>query len=241
MDENDAVPRLQLAYERVCESYHAVDDFRVKLLGLLPLATGSGVFVLLSTNADGIGRSDAELRPVLAAIGAFGVLFIAGLFAYELFGIKKCHYLIENGRHLEHGLGVRGQFRSRPYALAGRVNEPLASACIYPTCIAAWSFLALVMVNSWLAASIAAVVVGVGFVATMAGAQQIALTHDREQKVWTAVAARGCISVDDLKGLPGLDEAWVEAAIERLRRQGEVTVGGRVVQIRSRSTALNPM
>src|ERR671914_294363 len=29
----------RVLYERVCESYHAVDDFRMKLLGLLPVAT----------------------------------------------------------------------------------------------------------------------------------------------------------------------------------------------------------
>jgi hypothetical protein len=35
------------------------------------------------------------------AIGAFGLFFTAGLFAYELFGIKKCHYLIVAGKRLD--------------------------------------------------------------------------------------------------------------------------------------------
>jgi len=38
----------QAAYAQVCTSYHAVDDIRMKLLGLLPIATGTGVFLLLS-------------------------------------------------------------------------------------------------------------------------------------------------------------------------------------------------
>jgi hypothetical protein len=106
----------QMLYERVCESYHAIDDFRMKLLGLLPIATGSGVFLLLSTKADAIGTSDSELRPSLAAIGVFGLIFTLGLYAYELFGIKKCHYLIETGRNLERQMQLRGQFRARPHA-----------------------------------------------------------------------------------------------------------------------------
>jgi len=33
------------AYETLCTRYHAIDDFRGKLLGFLPLATG-GIFLL---------------------------------------------------------------------------------------------------------------------------------------------------------------------------------------------------
>jgi hypothetical protein len=113
-DDTDRGEQRRLLYERVCESYHAVDDFRMKLLSLLPIATGSGVFLLLSTKADAIGTAKSSLRPSLVAIGVFGTIFTAGLFAYELFGIKKCHYLIETGRSLERQMRVRGQFRARP-------------------------------------------------------------------------------------------------------------------------------
>jgi hypothetical protein len=78
-------------YQRVCESYHAVDDFRMKLLGLLPVATGAGVFLLLSGKAELINNNVAS---AMGAIGVFGFLFTLGLFCYELFGIKKCHYII---------------------------------------------------------------------------------------------------------------------------------------------------
>jgi hypothetical protein len=127
-------------YDRICESYHAVDDFRMKLLGLLPVATGTGVFLLLSGNA---GKSGGQVPEALSAIGIFGALFTFGLFTYELFGIKKCHYLIEAGRRLEAALGIRGQFRTRPRYAAGFLNEPFASSIIYPASTAAWIFLAL--------------------------------------------------------------------------------------------------
>lgn len=38
---------LRTAYKELCNSYRAIDDFRAKLLGFLPLATG-GVFLLHS-------------------------------------------------------------------------------------------------------------------------------------------------------------------------------------------------
>src|SRR5690349_24671340 len=90
---------LRAVYAAVCTSYHAIDDFRMKLLGLLPVATATGVIVLLSSKASLLGTTKAQDgRDAMAAIGAIGLLFTLGLFAFEIYGIKKCHYLIEAGR-----------------------------------------------------------------------------------------------------------------------------------------------
>ena len=35
------------AYDQPCNSYRAIDDFRAKLLGFLPLAAGTGIFLIL--------------------------------------------------------------------------------------------------------------------------------------------------------------------------------------------------
>lgn len=35
---------LKLEYEKICDSHQAITDFRGKLLGLLPLAAGAGIF-----------------------------------------------------------------------------------------------------------------------------------------------------------------------------------------------------
>jgi hypothetical protein len=145
----DAHGHHEAAYTRVCESYHAVDDFRMKLMGMLPVATGAGVFLLLNSNTNllGPGSDVAQQRETLAqfllAIGSIGFVFTLGLFTYELFGIKKCHYLIEAGMRLEFALGISGQFRSRPQSLLGFINEPSATALIYPASMAAWIFLAV--------------------------------------------------------------------------------------------------
>lgn len=37
----------QKQYEEVCRGYHAIHDFRAKLLALLPLASGFGGMTLL--------------------------------------------------------------------------------------------------------------------------------------------------------------------------------------------------
>ena len=149
----------EAAYNRVCESYHAIDDFRTKLLGLLPVATGTGVFLLLSKNAELATKTDAEKQqaePFFQAIGTFGAIFTLGLLMYELFGIKRCHYLIQAGERLEIELDVHGQFRGRPPALMKFINEPLASALIYPACMAAWTFVAVSFIQrgSYLPASV---------------------------------------------------------------------------------------
>jgi hypothetical protein len=175
---------LEAVYGRICESYHAIDDFRMKLLGLLPVATGAGVFLLLNGKAELLGSHGAvDVRSAMAAIGAVGGLFTLGLFAFELFGIKKCHYLIEAGRRLERDIGVRGQFRSRPFDAAGFLNEPIASSVIYPSSMAAWVFLGICFFSVPVAALVAGLVLAAGCALTVHGSRQIAATHDNEEKI----------------------------------------------------------
>jgi len=131
---------LRTVYSELCESYRAIDDFRTKLLGFLPLATGAGLFVLVS-DGDKMDFARQFFRPM----GFFGFLITLGLFSYELYGIKKCGRLIRVGKHLEKtGLLIEGQFRWRPREVAGLINESFAAGIIYPVVLAAWMFLALV-------------------------------------------------------------------------------------------------
>lgn len=94
---------------QLCESYLAIDDFRTKLLGFLPLAT-SGLFLLIA---------DPEkanfIEPLLLPIGIFGFAIALGLFCFELYGIRKCTCLIRMGAHIGEQLGdIKGQFATRP-------------------------------------------------------------------------------------------------------------------------------
>ncbi len=135
-DEKNEEPKdenLRVAYQQLCESYRAIDDFRAKLLGFLPLATG-GIFLLGSINTP---------KESLGLIGVFGLVITVGLFCYEIYGIKKCHNLIAIGKKIERKLDINGQFINRPREVAYFINEPFVAGIIYPVVLAAWMFLAL--------------------------------------------------------------------------------------------------
>jgi hypothetical protein len=122
----DGTANLKIAYDQLCTSYRAIDDFRAKLLGFLPLVTGGGLIVLT-------GQAAEIRREFFKPVGLFGIAVTTGLLAYELFGIKKCHALLKAGEDLERELGLpkgevgkpAGQFIRRPNHLLGVVNEPL--------------------------------------------------------------------------------------------------------------------
>lgn len=151
------------AYQQICENYRAIDDFRSKLLALLPIASAGGIFLLL----------DKSPKPeYLLPIGIFGVIVSAGLFAYELHGIKKCDQLIRVGLFIENKKHIHGPFTRRP----GRVelisrknkkvlylNEPVAARIIYPAVIAAWAYLAVFKCNISAAAVTAIIIYIIGF------------------------------------------------------------------------------
>lgn len=149
-EEETGGKRLDLAliYTQLCESYRAIDEFRAKLLGYLPLASGAGIFILVNDKA----KVDA-FRQFLPAVGLFGIVVTLGLFVFELFGIKKCGALIEAGKRLEDR--VNGQFRARPDRIDrnGEVppvahNEPLAAGIVYPAVLAGWTYVALLCSRS---------------------------------------------------------------------------------------------
>jgi hypothetical protein len=127
------------AYDQLCLSYRAIDDFRAKLLGFLPLATGAGIWTLF----DKVQKAQPD-KFFPAAVGVFGVIITMGLFFYEIYGVKKCAALIAAGKRIEGLLHVyNGQFINRPQNVARVINEPLAAGVVYPTVLAAWLFFAL--------------------------------------------------------------------------------------------------
>ncbi len=144
VEGGEAVPNqhLQSTYDQLCQSYRAIDDMRMKLLGALPLATGTGIFLLLNKDlAD--PNAASLLKGYLPAIGIFGFLVTFGLALYEVYGIRKCQALIETGKAIEVQLDVPGQFLTRPGPLLRFVSEPLAGGFIYPAVLAAWTFVGL--------------------------------------------------------------------------------------------------
>ena len=123
------------SYREVCASYKAIDDFRGRLLALLPLASGAGGVVLLTAN----GKHEH-----LSAIGLFGLAVTIGLFIYELRSIQLCLRLLKLGSHLESRLGFdkhTGLFLGRPRGyLRNVVSLPAASYLIYAVVAVGWAY-----------------------------------------------------------------------------------------------------
>jgi hypothetical protein len=97
-------------YEEVCRSHAAITDFRAKLLALLPIASGTGIGLLL-TQVNG----DGEIPTLLVvALGSFGALVTVGLFFYEFHQMDDCQQLRNHGVWIEEQLEIdAGQFRSK--------------------------------------------------------------------------------------------------------------------------------
>jgi hypothetical protein len=141
-------------YQEICKSIHDVDDFRMKLLGLLPLTSLIGIFALGKDSL--FSTQTAESRHLIAFIGIFAAALTLSLFVYEIRGILRCHDLIIRGRAIEDLLGVEGQFyvcmeehvcKKKGEDWTERANHffdaKLAACVIYSTVSTAWIFTAL--------------------------------------------------------------------------------------------------
>jgi hypothetical protein len=160
-------PDLIKVYDQLCESYRAIDDFRAKLLGFIPLVTGAGISFLFE-KIPNLQDISVETKSLLSAVGVFGILITLGLFSYELFGIKKCAALIKAGQKLEFSMHIKnGQFRKRPQNIAHVINEPFAAGVIYPTVLSAWTFFTLAFIWPKANPLIPIVLLVGGFVATL--------------------------------------------------------------------------
>jgi hypothetical protein len=128
---------LGLAYEQLCASHAALTDFRAKLLALLPIASGAGVFLLLEQSP-----GPAALR----AVAVFGFAVTLGLAIYEWIGIDTCVKLRERGELLEKELGVpekMGQFQQDPKRpLRGPLSVEGASWVVYLSVLLGWAYVA---------------------------------------------------------------------------------------------------
>ena len=128
-------------YQEVCKSYHALEDFRAKLLGFLPLASGAGIFFLLGVN----GKPSASY---LTPIGLVGAGITLGLLAYELRNSQLSRVLRDAGKELEESLLTKGQFRHLHDALDRLVGTMLGGSLVYAAVFAGWVYVALVSVSA---------------------------------------------------------------------------------------------
>src|SRR4029079_18892873 len=91
-------------YKELCGSYHAIDDFRMKLLGLLPLTSLIGIFGLSSESL--FAKGNEMSHHLITFVGVFAAAFTVALFIYEIRGIFRSSNLIERGKEIEDLLRV---------------------------------------------------------------------------------------------------------------------------------------
>ena len=143
---SDTNENLKTLYNQLCTSYHSVDDFRAKLLALLPLVSGIAIFQLLGK---------PEVMPFLPVMGIFGAVTGVGLLIYEMKGIQKCTRYIHFGCQIEQELisdgQLTGHFKSVTLDKKKKwtyiITEPVASAFVYAAVIGAWVYLACMKVQ----------------------------------------------------------------------------------------------
>jgi hypothetical protein len=155
----DGATDWKTAYDAVCRAHDGIIDFRGKLLALLPIASGAGIFLLLTVPADSTKH--------LVAISLYGVLITLGLFFYELRGIQKCITLREIGKNLEQKLLPRkclwGVFITTKDEVFFASAET-AALIIYPTVLGGWGYVAAVGMGiaNWVVDLVVAVAVACG-------------------------------------------------------------------------------
>ena len=139
-DDGTSPDAVKLLYAEVCDSHAGIAEFRAKLLALLPLASGAGVFLL-------VDKAGASGGPLLTAIGIFGFVVTLGLFLYELRGIEDCVLLRDRAAFIERvwfKVPTAGGHYSgrRPGRLGGMVSEIGAGWIIYSAVMASWLYVA---------------------------------------------------------------------------------------------------
>lgn len=146
-------------YQEICTSYNAINDWRAKLLGLLPLASGAGIFFLLNSSFTNVAAQtkNAPLTQYLLPIGIVGALVTFGLFVYDIRAIQVRRSLIEAGKKIECSLEIEGQFSMRPHSFGRLTNDLQGSTLIYFAIIGGWLFFGLIFRSpqgAWLVAGI---------------------------------------------------------------------------------------
>ncbi len=134
-------------YEQICKNITECDEISFKLLGLVPVVTGSTIFVIFL-------KGEVKLSPIIIFISLFGSIVTFGVFRWELRNIQTCKWLRERAAEIEtkeFGL-EKGQFAGRqdsPKFLGFPIGKTEAEEIIYIATIIAWLVLAGVAALSY--------------------------------------------------------------------------------------------
>jgi hypothetical protein len=143
---------LDSLYAEVCKAHGAINDFRGKLLALVPTLSGAAFALIIGT------RKGFDQR-LLLPVGLFGVFATLGLFCYELRGMLLCVELVNRGGTIEQAMQrtasgteeeLKGHFlnRTEHHKLSAAwelfkenrsISVPTASFIVYGSAILGWA------------------------------------------------------------------------------------------------------
>jgi hypothetical protein len=156
-------------YEQFCTDIRETDNISFRLLGLVPLVSGTALIALV--------LREKPLPPALVSLLAlFAAAITLGLFRWELCNIHKCLWLINYAetiqqRALDAG-GMANRFQVQPRSLQ-HIGKPGAEKLIYMATVVAWLGFPLttgavpLTVELTLAGALYPVMAGAIFVATI--------------------------------------------------------------------------
>jgi hypothetical protein len=184
-------------YQEVCISFRALDDLRMRVLGLLPLVSGIGIFFLLNNSVIGTSSrgQPTYFAQFLLPLGLIGAIVTLGLFFYDMRANQVKGSLIKTGWEIEHSLVIAGQFTNRPPSRFGLIGDTVGSTLIYTVVISGWVFSALISISplvAWIAAVTlfligVIVVIVIGKFFNPLGVQQPIPPEDRSEKATNPV------------------------------------------------------
>lgn len=122
-------------YTNLCNNIRYTDEISFKLLGLVPLFSGSGMLVAVL-------KSEYFWTPAIYGIAAFGALITVGFFRWELRNIQTCLWLIQRGADYEKADDPTkpGQFYRRAQSPM-RMGKTQSEKLIYGFTIFTWLLL----------------------------------------------------------------------------------------------------
>ncbi len=125
---------LRAMHHEVAAAWRQLTDVRFKLLALIPVVSGIGLFILLDDDGT-IASSPAWAR---ATAAAFGFVITLGLYIYDRRNSQLYDDLISRGKHLENAMGFSGGvFRGRLVSTSP-INHGTALRIIYIATLLAW-------------------------------------------------------------------------------------------------------
>lgn len=139
---------VRMVYQQICTGYQNIEDFRSKLLALVPFVTASSFVATIISNP----TKSLPLTNLVLPFGTLGAFVTLGLYIFELENTHRLALLAARGRRIEQHMNIVGVFNHHPSAL---LNDYNAADLIYLETFAGWICLALWFVIPGLAIFVA--------------------------------------------------------------------------------------